>query len=31
VASSPEYLAKQLAIQTPQWAKLVKESGAKVD
>ncbi len=31
VASSPEYLAKQLAIQAPKWAKLVKESGAKVD
>lgn len=31
VASSPEYLAKQLAILTPKWAKLVKDSGAKVD
>lgn len=31
VASSPEYLAKQLATQTPKWAKLVKDSGAKVD
>jgi tripartite-type tricarboxylate transporter receptor subunit TctC len=31
VASSPEYLAKQLAIQAPKWAKLVRDSGAKVD
>jgi len=31
VASSPEYLARQLAIQAPKWAKLIKESGAKVD
>lgn len=31
VASSPDYLAKQLAILTPKWAKLVKDSGAKVD
>ncbi|HQT41690.1 MAG TPA: tripartite tricarboxylate transporter substrate binding protein [Polynucleobacter sp.] len=31
VASSPEYLGKQLAILTPKWAKLVKESGAKID
>lgn len=31
IASSPEYLAKQLATQTPKWAKLVKDSGAKVD
>ncbi len=31
VASSPDYLAKQLALQTPKWAKLVKESGAKVE
>lgn len=31
VASSPEYLAKQLAILAPKWAKLVKDSGAKVD
>ena len=31
VASSPEYLAKQLALQTPKWAKLVKDSGARVE
>jgi tripartite-type tricarboxylate transporter receptor subunit TctC len=31
VASSPEYLAKQLAMQTPKWAKLVKDSGARVE
>ena len=31
VASSPEYLAKQLAIQASKWAKLVRDSGAKVD
>lgn len=31
VASSPEYLAKQLNIQAPKWAKLVRDSGAKVD
>jgi tripartite-type tricarboxylate transporter receptor subunit TctC len=31
VASSPEYLAKQLTIQAPKWAKLVRDSGAKVD
>jgi hypothetical protein len=24
-------LARQLAIQAPKWAKLIKESGAKVD
>jgi tripartite-type tricarboxylate transporter receptor subunit TctC len=31
VASTPEYLAKQLALQTPKWAKLVKDSGARVE
>jgi tripartite-type tricarboxylate transporter receptor subunit TctC len=31
VASSPEYLAKQLTMQTPKWAKLVKDSGARVE
>jgi tripartite-type tricarboxylate transporter receptor subunit TctC len=31
IASSPEYLAKQLAMQTPKWAKLVKDSGARVE
>ena len=31
IASSPEYLAKQLALQTPKWAKLVKDSGARVE
>lgn len=31
VASSPEELAKELAVLTPRWAKLVQDSGAKVD
>jgi len=31
VASTPEYLAKQLSLQTPKWAKLVKDSGARVE
>lgn len=31
VGSSPEELAKELALLTPRWAKLVQASGAKVD
>ena len=31
VASSPKALADYLASSTPKWAKLVKDSGAKVD
>jgi tripartite-type tricarboxylate transporter receptor subunit TctC len=31
VGSSPEGLAKELSTQAPRWAKLVHDSGAKVD
>lgn len=31
VGSSPEELARELAVLTPRWAKLVQDSGAKVD
>lgn len=31
VGSSPEELAKELSVLTPRWAKLVQDSGAKVD
>jgi tripartite-type tricarboxylate transporter receptor subunit TctC len=31
VGSSPEGLAKELSTLTPRWAKLVQDSGAKVD
>jgi len=31
VASSPKVLGEYLASSTPKWAKLVKDSGAKVD
>lgn len=31
VASSPKTLGEYLASSTPKWAKLVKDSGAKVD
>ena len=31
VASSPEELSRELATLTPRWAKLVQDSGAKVD
>ncbi|OIN01051.1 hypothetical protein A9236_07695 [Polynucleobacter sp. QLW-P1DATA-2] len=31
VASSPKVLSDYLASSTPKWAKLVKDSGAKVD
>jgi tripartite-type tricarboxylate transporter receptor subunit TctC len=31
IASSPKVLADYIANSTPKWAKLVKDSGAKVD
>jgi len=31
IASSPKTLADYLATSTPKWAKLVKDSGAKID
>lgn len=31
IASSPDYLADQLVTQAPKWARLVKESGAKIE
>lgn len=31
VASSSDALAKELAALTPRWAKLVHDTGAKVD
>ena len=31
IASSPKTLAEYLATSTPKWAKLIKDSGAKVD
>jgi len=31
IASSPKTLADYLTTSSPKWAKLIKDSGAKVD
>jgi tripartite-type tricarboxylate transporter receptor subunit TctC len=31
VGSTPEALARELAVLTPKWAQLVKDSGARID